>query len=70
MARWSLECTDCRQPFTYKEILGSEEQRPLDPFLFWSGPKPEFPNDGAALACPNCGKSSTYQRHQLIFYPS
>jgi hypothetical protein len=43
---------------------------PPDRFLLWFGPKPEFPSGGMVLVCPNCKKSSTYQRHGLVFSSS
>jgi DNA-directed RNA polymerase subunit RPC12/RpoP len=67
MARWTLECSDCHQNFTYTEIPATVK---ADPFLLWCGPKPEFPSGGMDLACPNCQHHSTYQRYELVFYTS
>jgi uncharacterized protein (DUF983 family) len=64
MARWVLGCSNCKVDFTHAEIL--QEQRSLDPFLR-NTPKPELPRGGLTLICPNCGKSSVYQRYQLIY---
>jgi hypothetical protein len=69
MARWTLECSGCHQSFTYTEIPATVEI-PLDPFLLWAGPKPEFPSGGMDVACPNCQQHSVYQRHELVFKDS
>lgn len=29
--------------------------------------KPDFPPAGLALDCPHCGKSATYERHELRY---
>jgi hypothetical protein len=34
---------------------------------FFEPSKPEFPNGGAELECPNCGHKDTYQRHELAY---
>jgi hypothetical protein len=35
---------------------------------FFEPPKPDFPEDGAELECPNCGNKDTYQRTDLIYH--
>jgi hypothetical protein len=69
MSRWTLQCSDCHQTFTFTEILATIVIRP-DPFLLWSGPKPEFPSGGMDVVCPNCQQHSVYQRYELVFYAS
>jgi hypothetical protein len=66
MARWVLACPDCNNEFTHSEI--NREQRPptLDPFG-WIDSKPELPNEGVRLPCPNCKKISVYKRYQLTY---
>ena len=70
MARWTLECCNCHQTFTYTEIPAKGETLHPDPFLLWSGPKPEFPRGGIDVACPNCLHHSIYQRYELVFKAS
>jgi hypothetical protein len=36
---------------------------------FFQPPKPEFPEGGTELECPNCGSKDTYQRHDLAYQP-
>ena len=67
MAQWVLSCSYCHKDFTHAKISAIEETRPADPFLMWSGAKPEFPPGGVTLICPNCEKSSSYQRHELAY---
>ena len=69
-ARWVLDCPDCHRDFTHTELCPDDETRQPDPFMGWPGPKPEFPEGGLALICPNCKKSFVYQRHELIFRTS
>ncbi len=64
MARWVLGCPKCNVDFTHAEI--SPDDRLPDPFLR-NPAKPEFPTGGLTIMCPNCGKASVYQRHQLIY---
>jgi len=64
VARWILDCPNCKGDFTHTEI--SPNDRLPDTFLR-STPKPEFPTGGLTITCPNCGNTSVYQRHQLIY---
>jgi hypothetical protein len=34
---------------------------------FLEPPKPDFPDGGAELECPNCGHKHTYQRIELAY---
>ena len=57
-----LNCQHCHKPVTHHEInLASLAS--YDPL--WD-PKPDFPEGGLRMMCPNCKKSSTYQRHELM----
>jgi uncharacterized C2H2 Zn-finger protein len=62
MARWVLDCPRCGKEFTHSKVedkgfaLGD-----------WPEPKPEFPDGGQSLDCPNCQNTSLYQRHQLTY---
>jgi hypothetical protein len=38
----------------------------LDPFA-WIGDKPELPDTGISLECPNCKKVAVYKRYQLTY---
>jgi hypothetical protein len=35
---------------------------------FFLPEKPEFPEGGSELECPNCGHKDTYQRHELVYH--
>lgn len=70
MARWMLDCHDCHKKFTHSEISSNGHSQLLDPFIQDWEIKPEFPNSGQALVCPNCLKSATYQRHELVIQAS
>lgn len=65
MPRWVLDCPECQATFTHSEIkvpdglTGARRN--------WFGDKPVFPETGSRVECPNCKKSSVYQRHQLVY---
>jgi len=61
MARWTLRCDNCSFEFTHSMIEDSGVAN------FFHPPKPEFPDGGAELECPNCGSKDTYQRHELAY---
>jgi len=61
MARWTLRCDNCNFEFTHSMIGDSGVAN------FLEAPKPEFPEGGAELECPNCGRKDTYQRHELAY---
>jgi rubredoxin len=61
MARWTLRCDNCNFEFTHSMI---DQASAID---FFEPSKPEFPEDGAELECPNCGSKDTYQRHELAY---
>jgi hypothetical protein len=64
--RWVLGCPECKQEFTHT-VIDPEYRTPLiDPFA-WIGDKPDLPNDGVRLECPNCKKISVYKRYQLTY---
>jgi hypothetical protein len=63
MPQWVLNCQHCHKLFTCDEIdLASWAA--YDPL--WP-PKPDFPEGGLRMACPNCKKGSTYQRYELMY---
>jgi hypothetical protein len=68
MARWVLDCPDCNKDFTHSEI-SENKSLILDPFI-GSIVKPEFPDGGQSVVCPNCKVTSLYQRYQLIYRAS
>jgi len=61
MASWVLNCAKCESKFAHSTIedadLGS----------YFLPPKPQFPDGGAELECPNCGYKATYQRTDLKY---
>jgi endogenous inhibitor of DNA gyrase (YacG/DUF329 family) len=62
MPQCVLNCQHCHKPVTHGEInLASLAS--YDPL--WA-PKPDFPEGGLRMMCPNCKKPSTYQRYELI----
>jgi endogenous inhibitor of DNA gyrase (YacG/DUF329 family) len=65
MPQWVLRCPECNANFTHSEI--ATENQPLRDSFAGLAVKPEFPEGGMRLECPNCKKSSVYQRHELVF---
>jgi endogenous inhibitor of DNA gyrase (YacG/DUF329 family) len=61
MSRWVLNCPDCHEDFTHTEIAKTK----LEDYFF--DRKPEFPVDGLSMECPNCHKTSLFQRHELTY---
>jgi hypothetical protein len=66
MARWVLGCPRCNEDFTHSHIDLESQRSFNDPFA-WLVEKPEFPDNGIKLACPNCKTVSVYKRTQLIY---
>ncbi len=64
--RWVLSCPKCEQEFTHTEIQADYRSPQIDPFS-WIVDKPEMTKGGASLECPNCKKTSVYNRHQLTY---
>ena len=60
MASWILNCRDCGLPFEHSVIDATVMN-------FFFPAKPDFPAGGSELQCPNCGKTATYQRTDLIY---
>ena len=61
MARWVLNCPQCNQDITHVHVA-------TESGLFaWSGTKPDFPDGGLSVVCPNCKTSLLYQRNQLLY---
>jgi hypothetical protein len=70
MSLWVLGCPDCQKYFTHSEIPTNGHSQLTDPFVPWLEPKPQFPEGGLTLVCPNCQKTATYERHELVFQAS
>ena len=63
MPQCVLNCQHCHKPVTRGEInLASLAS--YDPL--WA-PKPDFPEGGLRMMCPNCKKPSIYQRYELMY---
>jgi DNA-directed RNA polymerase subunit RPC12/RpoP len=60
MAAWGLNCASCNQNLTKFLIKDT-----LESYFFPE--KPDFPEDGKELECPNCGYKATYQRSNLVY---
>lgn len=67
MPNWVLTCLECQQDFIHSKV----ETRKVNygrPYAWIAGDfKPEFPDGGASVECPNCKTAALYQRHQLIY---
>jgi endogenous inhibitor of DNA gyrase (YacG/DUF329 family) len=61
MPRWVLNCPKCQKEFTHTQI----ERRNLQDYYL--EPKPDFPEEGLSVQCPNCKVSAVYQRRHLIY---
>ena len=66
MPQWVLNCSNCHKVFTHSKINPRPETIPYDPL--WPT-KPDFPNGGLKLACPNCRTPAVYQRFELMYRP-
>lgn len=64
MDRWILKCPGCKTTFTQSVVKPPSK---LSELLYVWPPKPEFPNGGVRLECPNCKTASLYQRNQLTY---
>jgi hypothetical protein len=62
LPQWVLNCQHCHKPFTCDEI----DLAFLGILSLWR-PKPDFPEGGLRMSCPNCKKRSTYQRYELMY---
>lgn len=61
MASWNLSCKNCQKSFVHSSI---EVKEMSDYFL---PEKPEFPEGGSDIECPNCGHVANYQRNDLTY---
>ena len=61
MPRWVLNCPSCQKEFTHTEI----ERRSFQDYYL--EPKPDFPEEGLSVQCPNCKTSSVYHRRHLTY---
>jgi len=57
MPRWIVRCPECEKKFTHTPIGKIPNRLTRDPFA--SPPKPEIPQGGTELTCPDCNKAST-----------
>jgi hypothetical protein len=62
MSRWVLLCPSCHQEFTHSQI----KRETLEDY-FLGEIKPQFPESGLSISCPNCHTTSVYQRFQLRY---
>jgi DNA-directed RNA polymerase subunit RPC12/RpoP len=61
MCHWALRCSICGEEIPHSSVVENL------PFTYLDLPhKPQFPTEGLDLACPHCGKSAIYQRHELV----
>ena len=64
--QWVLSCSNCHKVFTHSKTNPRSATVPFDPL--WPT-KPDFPNGGLNLACPNCRTPAVYQRFELMYRP-
>ena len=64
--RWVVGCPACSQEFTHSEIDPILANSRLDPFARFAD-KPEIPENGVSLECPNCKEVALYKRYQLVY---
>jgi hypothetical protein len=69
MRRWVLNCGNFNKDFTHSEMVADRKGPLRDPFD-WIEAKPDFPTGGLSLECPNCKKTSVYQRQELTYRAS
>ena len=62
MGQWILMCSICGKEFPHSTI--SENLSFAEALL---PTKPEFPPNGLAVNCPECGQSATYERYDLRY---
>jgi hypothetical protein len=65
MSHWILTCLTCGKEFAHSSIPEKRISAELDLVH-----KPEFSIEGLTLDCRHCGKSGTYQRHDLRYRPT
>jgi hypothetical protein len=63
---WVFDCPECSREFVHTEIPDDATSSMRDP-LGWLAEKPSFPESGMRVCCPNCKKTSLYQRYQLVY---
>ena len=61
MPRWVLRCPSCQQEFTHTQIHRDKLED------YYLEPKPDFPQEGQPVQCPNCNSSAVFRRHQLTY---
>ena len=64
MPQWVLNCPSCGKVFRHSEIERSSENLLYD--ALWPY-RPEVPEDGLRLKCPDCQRPATYHRFQLMY---
>jgi len=66
LARWVLTCPECKLEFTHSQVKDTYAPSLKDAFS-WICDKPELPDEGIHLRCPNCMSETAYKRYQLIY---
>jgi endogenous inhibitor of DNA gyrase (YacG/DUF329 family) len=61
MTRWVLECPSCKQEIIHSLI----EKRTIADYFF--DKKPDFPDGGLTVDCPNCHKRSVFENRELAY---
>lgn len=64
MPRWIVRCPRCHAAVPHSEVTFA---RAIEDALAGLGRKPDCPNGGFSLECPNCKETAHYQRHQLVY---
>jgi hypothetical protein len=66
MPQWVLSFPHCHKVFSHSKINPRSATTLFDPL--WPT-KPDFPDGGLNLACPNCQTPAIYQRFELMYRP-
>jgi hypothetical protein len=61
MASWGLHCVKCERSFAHAPIPDASIADYFLPI------KPDFPDGGSEVKCPNCGHIALYQRSDLTY---
>jgi hypothetical protein len=62
--QWFLNCHQCRKYFKHSDIEPRPTNHLSDYDPLWPY-RPDVPEEGFQMACPNCGETATYHRYQL-----
>jgi hypothetical protein len=61
MAHWMLTCPKCLASFRHSEVAEATAEDYFLPL------RPQFPEDGSDIECPDCGHFATYQATDLTY---